>query len=128
MSKNTLNSSTIQGAITKKSEPKKWVCVIAVTAIVLGTSPLALVGCGIGPRSAVSMKVARTKSTPRDASVYIDEEFIGPLYYVAAHGVRLPTGKHRITITRDGYFPWDREVEADRQPVLLNVELVMIPD
>jgi hypothetical protein len=128
MTKDALHSSMIQGEFTKKSKSKGWVCVIAIMATVLSASPLALVGCGIGPRSAVSMKVARTKSTPRDASVYIDEEFIGPLYYVAAHGVRLPTGKHRITITRDGYFPWDREVEADRQPISLNVELVMIPD
>jgi hypothetical protein len=74
------------------------------------------------------MKVVRAKTTPRDASVYIDEEFIGPLYYVAAHGVRVPTGKHRITITRDGYFPWDRVVEADRLALSLDVELVPIPD
>ena len=85
-------------------------------------------GCTLGLRSAVSMKVNRAKTTPRDASVYIDEEFIGPLYYVAAHGVRLPTGKHRISITRDGYFAWDRLVEADRQPIALDVELAPIPD
>ncbi|MGC4069316.1 MAG: PEGA domain-containing protein [Polyangiaceae bacterium] len=72
--------------------------------------------------------MTRAKATPRDASVYIDEEFIGPLYYVAAHGVRLPTGKHRITITKDGYFPWDRVVEADRLPLALDVELVPVPD
>lgn len=74
------------------------------------------------------MRLARAKSTPRDASVYIDEEFVGPLYYVAAHGVRLPTGKHRISVTRDGYFPWDRLVEADREPIGLDVELIPIPD
>jgi hypothetical protein len=88
----------------------------------------ALCGCSMGLRSAVSMKVSRAKATPRDASVYIDEEFIGPLYYVAAHGVRLPTGKHRISITRDGYFPWDRLVEADRRPISLDVALVPVPD
>lgn len=102
--------------------------IIAVTAIVVSSASLALTGCGIGPRSAVSMKVARAKSTPKDASVYIDEEYIGPLYYVAAHGVRLPTGKHRITVTRDGYFPWDREIIADRQPIFFDVELVAVPD
>jgi hypothetical protein len=74
------------------------------------------------------MKVARAKATPKDASVYIDEEFVGPLFYVAARGVRVPTGKHRVSITRDGYFPWDREIEADRQPIMLDVELVAIPE
>lgn len=82
----------------------------------------------IGLRSAVSMKMTRVNHAPRDASVYIDEEFIGPLYYVAAHGVRLPTGTHRISVLRDGYFPWDRLIEADRQPIALEVELVPIPD
>jgi hypothetical protein len=96
---------------------------LAISGVVSTTT-----GCGSAPRSAVSMKMSRSKATPRDASVYIDEEFIGPLYYVAAHGVRLPTGRHRITITKDGYFPWDRVVEADRQPVALEVELVPVPD
>lgn len=99
------------------------------TVAVLTIAPSHLLGgCTLGLRSAVSMKVTRAKTTPRDASVYIDEEFIGPLYYVAAHGIRLPTGKHRISIARDGYFPWDGLVEADRQPIALNVELVPIPD
>jgi hypothetical protein len=89
---------------------------------------VAPIGCTIGLRSAVTMTMSRAKVTPRDASVYIDEEFIGPFYYVAAHGVRLPTGKHRVSVTREGYFPWDQVVEADRQPIALNVELVAVPD
>jgi hypothetical protein len=101
--------------------------VAVVMPLVLAGSQI-LGGCTMGLRSAVSMKVNRSKTTPRDASVYIDEEFIGPLYYVSAHGVRLPTGKHRISIARDGYFPWDRLVEADRQPIFLDVELIAIPD
>lgn len=98
-------------------------------ALVCITAAGTIGGCtSIGLRSAVSLKMTRAKTAPRDASVYIDEEFVGPLYYVAAHGVRLPTGSHRISITRDGYFPWDQIVEADRQPIALNVELVKIPD
>lgn len=103
-------------------------CRTLVVACCLAVST-ATAGCSsIGLRSAVTMRMNRVKGAPRDASVYIDEEFIGPLYYVAAHGVRLPTGKHRITITRDGFFPWDRVVEADRQPINLNIELTPIPD
>jgi hypothetical protein len=47
---------------------------------------------------------------------------------VAAHGVRLPIGEHRITVQRSGYFPWDRLVESDRKPILLRVQMVPIPD
>ena len=89
----------------------------------------ALCGCATSSlRSAVVLEVNHAKSTPRDASVYIDEQYIGPLYYVSAYGVRLPVGEHRITVTKEGYFPWDRLVEADRKPLSLTVELVEVPD
>ena len=95
----------------------------------LGAALPELAACGPAHgRAAVSLKVSRTAETPRDASVTIDEEYIGPLYYVAAHGVRLPVGQHRITVEKDGYFPWDQLVEADRQPIQLEVKLVPIPD
>lgn len=82
---------------------------------------------GVG-RPAVSMHVVRDPRTPRDAGVWIDEEFIGPLSYIAAYGVRLPIGEHRITVQRQGYFPWDRLVISDREPIELKVALVPIPD
>lgn len=95
-----------------------------VVAIVLGACP----GCGPPLRAAVSMSMTYPKTTPADASVSIDEQYIGPLGYVAAHGVRLPEGEHRISVTKTGFFPWDRLVEADREPVQLNVTLEPIPD
>ncbi len=57
----------------------------------------------------------------------IDEEYIGPLGYVAARGVRLPMGKHRITVEKPGYFPWDRLVESDRDAIHLDIQLEPIP-
>ncbi len=74
------------------------------------------------------MKLQRARNTPRDANVVVDEEYVGPLYLVATQGLRLTVGKHRVTVTRDGYFPWDRLVEADRTPIELAVELVPIPE
>ena len=68
------------------------------------------------------------KPAPRDASVIIDEEYVGPLWIVAARGVRLPVGEHRITVQKEGYFPWDKLVVADRQPIVLDVTLVAVPD
>ena len=85
-------------------------------------------GCVPQPRAAVSLRVVRQDKTPRDASVTIDEEYIGPLGYVAAHGVRLPTGEHRISIEREGYFPYDVAVVAGRDAIQLNVKLVRVPD
>ncbi len=84
--------------------------------------------CFHTPRAVVPMKLHRASSTPRDANVVVDEEYIGPLYLVATQGLSLPVGKHRVTVTREGYFPWDRLVQADRTPIDLAVELVPIPE
>lgn len=90
---------------------------------------LGLFACesGVG-RAAVSMSMKLSQRSPGDASVFIDEEYVGPLGYVSAHGVRLPVGEHRITVQKDGFFPWDRLVVADREPVRLEVDLEPIPD
>jgi hypothetical protein len=37
-------------------------------------------------------------------------------------------GSHRISVEAEGYFPWDRIVEAKDKPVTLAVTLVAIPD
>jgi hypothetical protein len=86
-------------------------------------------GCTQGAgRAAVTMTLRVAKPAPRDASVIIDEEYVGPLWMVAARGVRLPVGEHRITVQKEGYFPWDKLVVADRQPIVLDVTLVEVPD
>lgn len=90
---------------------------------------LTLASCeGAAGRPAISLTLERSRQSPRDAAVIIDEEYIGRLGYVAARGVRLPAGKHRITIEKPGYFPWDRLVEAGSAPIQLNVDLEPIPD
>lgn len=79
----------------------------------------------------------RVKGNVRDASVTVDDQYIGALAFVASRGVALPPGKHRITVEKTGYFPWDREIIASEKPsgedgkpkpISLVVELVKIPD
>jgi len=91
---------------------------------------LSLTSCQVMGREPVTapLSLERSAKSPRDAVVTIDEEYIGPLGYVAARGVKLPAGKHRITIEKPGYFPWDRLVEATTQPVHFDVVLEPIPD
>ncbi|MCC6900906.1 MAG: PEGA domain-containing protein [Polyangiaceae bacterium] len=90
---------------------------------------LCLAACqsGVG-RAAVSMSVKLSARSPGDASVFIDEEYVGPLGFIAVHGVRLPVGEHRITVQKEGFFPWDRLVVADREAVRLDVDLEPVPD
>ena len=90
---------------------------------------LALAGSGCQlHRAAVRLSLERSTETPRDASVYIDERFVGFLGVVAARGVTLPEGEHRITVEKVGYFPWDELVVSSREPIQLKVELRRIPD
>jgi hypothetical protein len=70
----------------------------------------------------------RMKGNVRDASVTIDDQYVGALAYVASRGVALPPGTHRITVEKTGYFPWDRVVEASEAPIHLDVVLTKIPD
>ena len=113
-------------ALLRRTTP--YVALIAAAALAL-LLILSLTSCepGVG-RPAVSLSLAREAQSPRDAAVLIDEEYIGPLGYVAARGVRLPIGKHRITVEKPGYFPWDRLVEADRDAIHLDIQLEPIPD
>jgi hypothetical protein len=88
---------------------------------------LALAGC---VREGVVTTSLRVAGAPPDASVTIDDKYLGAFVYVQKHGVALPPGKHRVTVEKTGYFPWDRLVEAHEgdAPLQLDVALVKIPD
>ncbi len=72
----------------------------------------------------------RIKGTPASATVIIDEEALGTLDFVAAHGVALPPGVHHVTVKAAGYFPSDVAVDAKAGagPVALEVALIPVPD
>jgi hypothetical protein len=80
------------------------------------------------PHSRLPTVSMRMQGTPPDATVTVDDQYVGPLAVVAARGVALPVGTHRISVEAQGYFPWDRIVEAKDKPVTLAVALVAIPD
>lgn len=86
---------------------------------------LAAAGC---LRAAVTLRLTPDDQTPTDAKVTIDEQFVGLLGFVAARGVRLPEGEHRISIEREGYFPHDEIVVSNREPIHLRVHLRRLPD
>lgn len=111
--------------LTERVTP--WLSLLGVIGFVVALL-LAATGCSASLRPAVTLSVAYAKPTPPDASVIIDEQYIGPLGYVSAHGVRLPEGEHRISVTKAGYFPWDRLITAGRDPIKLVVTLEPIPD
>ena len=72
----------------------------------------------------------RMRGTPASATVIIDEEALGTLDFVAAHGVALPPGMHHVTVKAPGYFPSDTAVDAQpgSAPVALQIALIPVPD
>jgi PEGA domain len=72
----------------------------------------------------------RVRGTPASATVIVDEEALGTLDFVAAHGVALPPGVHHVTVKALGYFPSDAEVDArpGSPPVRLEFALTPVPD
>jgi hypothetical protein len=89
----------------------------------------ALAGCELNFPHAKTLTVSmRMQGSPPEASVTIDDEYVGPLGVVAARGVALPVGSHRISVEAEGYFPWDKIVEAKGEFVRLDARLVPIPD
>ncbi len=83
-------------------------------------------GANVAPRT-VSLRMA---GTPPDARVTVDDQIVGTLDVVAARGVALPPGKHRVSVEAPGYFPYDTLVEAKEGEKFVKIEakLVPIPD
>ncbi len=86
-------------------------------------------GCAtMGLRSVVPMKVERPEGTPKDALVYVDEQYVGTLDLVAKNGMRIPEGEHRLSVEKNGYYPYDTIIVSDRDPIVVRVELLKLPD
>lgn len=94
-------------------------------AAVIATSLSACTPNYAEPR--VSMRMS---GSPPDASVTVDDQFVGPLARVAKRGLSVSAGKHRISVERPGYFPWDKEVEAKAggERLELDIKLEPIPE
>lgn len=90
---------------------------------------LSLPGCmTMGLRSAVDLTVEMSSDSPDAALVYVDEQYVGTLKAVAVRGLRLPEGKHRISVEKVGYFPYDKIVVSEIDPIHLKVQLLRLPD
>jgi PEGA domain len=99
--------------------------VMRVAAALVGALLLSCAPAAIPTAPTVSLRMT---GSPPEATVTIDDRYVGPLNVVAARGVALPVGQHQISVESPGYFPWDKIVEAKDQPVRLEVHLVPVPD
>jgi hypothetical protein len=89
-----------------------------------------LVACGAPGNGAKSTTSLRMTGSPADARVVVDDQIVGTLDMVQARGVAMPPGNHRVSVEREGFFPFDTIVEAKEGEKVLHLEakLVPIPD
>lgn len=109
-----------------------WRLAVGPLSVLWSLLPAADIGCAsteiMGKEPTISLRIV---GTPPDATVIVDEEAVGPLDFVSAHGIALPPGVHHVTVTKIGYFPWDKEVAATpgSPPIRLPaIALVPVPD
>lgn len=94
-------------------------------------APLALgMMLACGPAKEPKHVSLRMVGSPPNASVTIDDIFVGRLDMVSARGVALPVGTHRVSVEAPGYFAWDKVVEAKEGagPIRVEVRLVATPE
>jgi hypothetical protein len=93
-----------------------------------GASLLALALVACQPTYDAPRTSLRLHGAPPDAIVIVDDQPIAPLRVVEKRGLSLTRGRHRISIEREGYFPFDRAIDAGDDPVQLDVQLTRLPD
>jgi len=99
----------------------------ALVGIASVASAASVTACG-QPREAAAPTVSlRMHGTPADAVVIIDDQAMGTLELVTAHGVALPPGVHHVTVKAEGYLPWDREVDAKEGAGMVKLEVALTP-
>ena len=105
-----------------------YAILISVKRFLTVAIALSLVACGPpAPPKTVSMRIA---GGPANASVTVDDIFVGTFDVVSRRGVALPPGSHRVSVEAPGHLPWDKVVEAREGagPMQLDVKLVPVPD
>ena len=91
---------------------------------------LVAAACGAPGNGAKATTSLRMTGSPADARVVVDDQIVGTLDMVRVRGVAMPPGNHRVSVEREGFFPFDTIVEAKEGEKVVNVEakLVPIPD
>ena len=55
------------------------------------------------------------------------DQIVGTLDMVKARGVAMPPGQHRVSVEREGYFPFDTIVDAKEGEKVLRLEAKLVP-
>lgn len=101
----------------------------AARCLALATLTLAapvVASCGARPATGETAAV-RFTIEPSEARVYTDERFLGGARVLATRPIQLRAGPRRFTITAEGYFPHDLDVELPPGTTTIRVRLRPVP-
>lgn len=82
-------------------------------------------GCGAAAPDPSARATIQFAIEPESARVYTEDRFVGSARVLAARPPSFRTGARQITITADGYFPVD--LDLDLPPGTTNVRVSMRP-
>ena len=85
------------------------------------------VACAGAPQPAQTAEV-RLIIEPATARVYTDERFVGGARVLATRAVSFRAGPRRLTITADGFFPHDLDLDLPPGTTTVRVALRPIPN
>lgn len=97
-----------------------------MTLAALLASTLVL-GCGAAAPDTEARATVRFDITPDSARVYTEDRFVGSARVLAARPPSFRTGARQITITADGYFPVDLDLDLDPGTTTVRVAMRPVP-
>lgn len=102
--------------------------VIAAWVLVASMMALPIVsGCGAAAPAAEARATVRFEIEPDSARVYTEDRFIGSARVLASRPPSFRTGPRQITITADGYFPHDLDLDLAEGTTTVHVALRPVP-
>jgi hypothetical protein len=98
-----------------------------VRMIALAMGLAAVTGCGAATPDAAARATVHFDITPDTARVYTEDRFIGSALVLASQPPSFRTGPRQITITADGYFPVDLDLDLDAGTTQVRVAMRPVP-
>lgn len=84
-------------------------------------------GCGGSRAPTTATGQVRFVITPDVARVYTDDHFVGTARVLDVQPAEFRVGPRRFTITADGYFPHDLEVDLTPGTTVVEIGLRPVP-
>lgn len=84
-------------------------------------------GCGGGPAVRSANAEVRFLVEPEHARIYVEDRFVGAARVLARRPPSFPPGPRHFTVTADGYFPHDVEVDLPSGVTTIRLRLRAVP-